>query len=113
MGEKLIIAIQGERGSYSEQAASQLLGPEIEVFCCEYFEEVFQRSTSLNDFILDLVRKKSGYVVLSVSHDFNVDESIETQEDSVERSVLRNDFGLSEQFPLEPLSEKLSLEQLE
>ena len=46
MGEKLIIAIQGERGSYSEQAASQLLGPEIEVSCCEYFEEVFQRTTN-------------------------------------------------------------------
>ena len=42
MDEKLIIAIQGERGSYSEQAATGLLGPEIEIYCCEYFEEVFQ-----------------------------------------------------------------------
>lgn len=48
MSEKPVIAIQGERGSYSEQAASQLLGPEIEVSCCEYFEEVFQCTANKN-----------------------------------------------------------------
>lgn len=46
MSGKLIIAIQGERGSYSEQAASKLLGPGIQVFSCEHFDEVFRRTAS-------------------------------------------------------------------
>ncbi len=48
MCEKMIIAIQGERGSYSEQAATELLGFEVEVSCCEYFEEVFERTANKN-----------------------------------------------------------------
>lgn len=44
MSGELIIAIQGERGSYSEQAATKLLGPEIKLSCCEHFDEVFRRT---------------------------------------------------------------------
>ncbi len=36
------IAIQGERGSYSEEAAHNLLGPNFSCRCCRTFEEVFQ-----------------------------------------------------------------------
>ena len=42
MEEKLIVAIQGERGSFSEEAAERLLGRNIDILCCEHFEEVFQ-----------------------------------------------------------------------
>ena len=41
-GKKTILAIQGERGSYSEEAAIRLLGKRIEFRCCEHFEDVFQ-----------------------------------------------------------------------
>lgn len=36
------VAIQGERGSYSEEAATRLLGSDTEIKCCEYFPEVFR-----------------------------------------------------------------------
>lgn len=39
--EKTILAIQGERGSFSEEAAIQLLGNRTEFRCCEHFEDVF------------------------------------------------------------------------
>ena len=39
---KPIIAIQGERGSYSEEATKRLLGKNAELRCCERFEDVFQ-----------------------------------------------------------------------
>ncbi len=40
--EKIIVAIQGERGSFSEEAAGRLLGKGIELRCCEHFEDVFR-----------------------------------------------------------------------
>ncbi|MEE8349500.1 MAG: prephenate dehydratase [Acidobacteriota bacterium] len=46
MKKKAVVAIQGERGSYSEQAATKLLGSTIKVSCCEHFEEVFRRTTN-------------------------------------------------------------------
>ncbi|MBI4446018.1 MAG: prephenate dehydratase [Acidobacteria bacterium] len=36
------VAIQGERGSFSEEAAIRLLGKNVEVHCCEHFEDVFR-----------------------------------------------------------------------
>ncbi len=39
------VAIQGERGSYSEVAATRLLGDEIKFRCCERFEDVFKLTT--------------------------------------------------------------------
>lgn len=36
------VAIQGERGSFSEEAAVRLLGRAITIRCCEHFEEVFR-----------------------------------------------------------------------
>ena len=36
------VAIQGERGSYSEVAATRLLGDETKFRCCERFEDVFK-----------------------------------------------------------------------
>ncbi len=39
---KPIVAIQGERGSYSEEATKRLLGKNAKLRCCERFEDVFQ-----------------------------------------------------------------------
>lgn len=41
MCDRLVVAIQGEQGSYSEEATLLLLGPAVEVEYCEYFQEVF------------------------------------------------------------------------
>ena len=37
-----MIAFQGERGAFSQQAVQQLLGTNVEVLPCQRFEEVFQ-----------------------------------------------------------------------
>jgi prephenate dehydratase len=37
----LLVAIQGERGAFSEEAARKLLGPRIRVLPCTRFEDVF------------------------------------------------------------------------
>ncbi len=36
------VAIQGERGAFSEVAARQLIGPDVEVLGCSRFDDVFQ-----------------------------------------------------------------------
>jgi len=38
---KPVVAIQGERGSFSEEAACKLLGPSISFLCCETFASTF------------------------------------------------------------------------
>lgn len=44
MAQRLRVAIQGERGSFSEAAAGRLLGRSpLELVCCSSFEEVFAR----------------------------------------------------------------------
>src|SRR2546425_6992942 len=35
------VAIQGERGSFSEQAAEKLFGPAINLLCCPSFDDLF------------------------------------------------------------------------
>ena len=42
MAKETTVAIQGERGSYSEVAATHLLGKKIKLRCCERFEDVFK-----------------------------------------------------------------------
>ncbi len=42
MGKEITVAVQGERGSYSEVAATRLLRDNITLRCCERFEEVFR-----------------------------------------------------------------------
>ncbi len=39
---RMLVAFQGERGAFSEEAARRLLGPEIEVMPCPRFEDVFR-----------------------------------------------------------------------
>jgi len=39
---RLLVAFQGERGAFSEEAARKLLGPAIEVLPCPRFEDVFR-----------------------------------------------------------------------
>ncbi|MCZ6486279.1 MAG: prephenate dehydratase [Acidobacteria bacterium] len=46
MAGKPVVAIQGERGSYSEEATRHLLGMKAELRCCERFEDVFQLTAS-------------------------------------------------------------------
>jgi prephenate dehydratase len=41
-GARRLVAFQGERGAFSEEAARKLLGPGIEVFPCQRFEDVFR-----------------------------------------------------------------------
>ena len=45
MGKEITVVIQGERGSYSEVAATRLLGDKITLRCCERFEDVFKLAT--------------------------------------------------------------------
>lgn len=42
MDKKTQLAIQGERGSFSEEAAIRLLGNGVEIRSCEHFEDVFR-----------------------------------------------------------------------
>lgn len=37
------VAFQGEKGAFSQVAVYQLLGPEVEVVPCQWFDEVFRR----------------------------------------------------------------------
>lgn len=46
MADERVVAIQGERGSYSEEAAMRLLGPNTKFHCCERFEDVFKITIS-------------------------------------------------------------------
>src|SRR5579862_5318995 len=39
---RLLVAFQGERGAFSEEAARKLLGPTIDVLPCPRFEDVFR-----------------------------------------------------------------------
>lgn len=44
MAQRLRVAIQGERGSFSEAAAGRLVGPSaFDLVCCSSFDEVFTR----------------------------------------------------------------------
>jgi len=45
MGKEITVVVQGERGSYSEAAATRLLGDKIALRCCERFEDVFKLAT--------------------------------------------------------------------
>src|SRR3954454_8548242 len=37
-----VIAFQGERGAFSQEAAQQLCGPDIEVLPCPRFQDIFE-----------------------------------------------------------------------
>ncbi len=43
---RISVAFQGERGAFSQQAARQLLGEEIDVVPCQRFDEMFQAVAS-------------------------------------------------------------------
>ena len=40
----MVVGIQGERGSFSEEAAFKLFSATPEIQCCEHFEDVFRRT---------------------------------------------------------------------
>ncbi|MEP6778470.1 MAG: prephenate dehydratase domain-containing protein [Gemmatimonadaceae bacterium] len=42
----MIIAIQGERGSFSDQAAQQLVSGDFDLLCCQSFAELFESVVS-------------------------------------------------------------------
>jgi prephenate dehydratase len=42
MADAPLVAFQGERGAFSEEAALALLGPEVRFRCCRSFEDVFR-----------------------------------------------------------------------
>ena len=46
MSKQLRVAIQGDPGSYSEEAVNLLLGPEVKIRYCEQFKEVFVLTAS-------------------------------------------------------------------
>ena len=49
MAKVIKVVIQGERGSYSDVAATRLLGDKIALHCCERFEDVFKRAANKDD----------------------------------------------------------------
>ncbi len=42
----MVVAFQGERGAFSEEAARKLLGPDIDVLACRTFDDVFAAVSS-------------------------------------------------------------------
>lgn len=48
MVKEITVAIQGERGSYSEVAAERLLGKKVKLYCCERFHDVFKLTVEKN-----------------------------------------------------------------
>ncbi len=45
-GPRLIVAIQGERGAFSHEAAHEVAGPDVEILACASFEALFEAAVS-------------------------------------------------------------------
>ena len=58
------VVIQGERGSYSEVAATRLLGDKIALYCCERSEDVFKlaKRKDTQHYLIPLENSLSGSI---------------------------------------------------
>ena len=45
-GPRLTVAIQGERGAFSHEAAHEVVGPDVEILACASFESLFDAAVS-------------------------------------------------------------------
>lgn len=71
----ITIAIQGEAGAFSHQAALQLLGRTMQVLCCQRFEEVFQtlRAGKADAAVIPIENTLHGSVHENYDHLLNYD----------------------------------------
>src|SRR5438067_12584462 len=85
--QPLVVAFQGERGAFSDEAVRRYFGSEAEPFPCRSFSEVFRavaagevkhglvpvensQAGSIND-VYDLLRQHDLYVIGEISHPVN------------------------------------------
>ena len=68
-----LIAFQGARGAFSEEAARKLLGPKIRVLPCERFEDMFQnlKSGRVSGAVVPIENTLAGSVHENYDHLFN------------------------------------------
>ena len=94
-----LIAFQGARGAFSEEAARRLLGPRVDVLPCERFEDVF---SSLNEgratgAVVPIENTLAGSVHENYDHlqHFDLPIVAETSVRIVHNLIARKDVGFS------------------
>jgi prephenate dehydratase len=94
-----LIAFQGARGAFSEEAARKLVGPLTEVLPCERFEDVFQslKSGSVSGAVVPIENTLAGSVHENYDHLVNFELPIvaETSVRIVHNLIARNGVPFS------------------